>query len=99
MATYALLNIVFVAVCLGVLRVKWRRPSRAWVTTASIVLALTALFDSVIIAYDVVGYNHDKLLGLYIGKAPIEDFFYAVLALILIPAMWQKCTKTHKEQS
>ena len=51
-------------------------------------LLLTLIFDNVIIATGMVAYDHTRILGLYLGVAPIEDFLYTVLALLLVPALW-----------
>ena len=65
-----------------------KKPTKAWWLTLAILLVLTAVFDSLIIWAGIVGYDTQKILGLYVGKAPIEDFFYAVLAVIIVPALW-----------
>jgi lycopene cyclase domain-containing protein len=64
------------------------KPSKAWWTTLIVLLILTAIFDSIIIAAGIVEYSPNKILGIYLGFAPIEDFFYAVLAVIIVPALW-----------
>jgi lycopene cyclase domain-containing protein len=51
-------------------------------------LLLTAIFDSLIVRSGIVAYTRSHILGVYIGKAPIEDFFYAVVAAILAPLLW-----------
>jgi lycopene cyclase domain-containing protein len=95
MATYLTLNLLFIAVVLVALRIKPSRPSIPWVVTLIALLVLTAIFDSLIINAGIVAYDSSKLLGIYIGSAPIEDFFYAVLAIILIPAIWHKLGGTY----
>ncbi len=65
-----------------------KKPTKAWWLTLAILLVLTAVFDSLIIWAGIVGYDTQKILGLYVGKAPIEDFFYAVLAVVIVPALW-----------
>ena len=88
MATYLILNSIFIlfivalAVCL-----KWR-PSKVWLLTLVLLLIMTAVFDSLIIHFKVVGYDVNKILGIYVGKAPIEDFFYAIASVILAPTLW-----------
>lgn len=63
--------------------------NRAVLLTLCILIVTTAVFDSIIIAAGIVGYDTSKLLGIYIGHAPIEDFFYAVLACVVVPAVWE----------
>ena len=90
MATYVALNVVFLAVVLAVL--KWRRLlvwNRSVIVTLCILIACTAVFDSLIIATGIVDYDTTKILGIYIGTAPIEDFMYALLAAVVVPALWK----------
>lgn len=95
MATYLILNlIVIVAIC-AVLKQYPRRLNKAWMVTLISLLVLTAIFDNVIILMDIVGYNPAKILGVYIGVAPVEDFMYALMAVILVPALWHKLGGKH----
>jgi lycopene cyclase domain-containing protein len=68
----------------------FRRPSIAIAVTLGILLVLTAVFDNIIIALSIVGYDPAKILNIYVGSAPIEDFMYAILAVMLVPAIWRK---------
>jgi lycopene cyclase domain-containing protein len=88
MATYLILNIVFTIVILLALGVRRITPSRAWMTTVIIIVILTAIFDSMIVGLSIVSYNHDKIMGIFVGLAPIEDFFYALFACIIVPFLW-----------
>lgn len=91
MATYLALNLLFLGAMLVVLRaagtLRWDRKIIAMLLA---LLVLTAIFDSLIITTGIVAYDADKLLGLTIGAAPIEDFFYTILVAIMIPALWKK---------
>ena len=65
----------------------------AWVagaigTTLGIVLILTAVFDNVMIAIGLVGYDEGKISGAFVGIAPLEDFAYALAAVFLLPSIW-----------
>lgn len=53
-----------------------------------IVLVMTAVFDNVMIGVGLVGYDPTRISGVFIGLAPIEDFAYAVAAVILLPSLW-----------
>ena len=88
MATYIILNVVFVAAVVLLLKVPVHRPSKHWLTSLGVLLLMTAQFDSLIIAFSVVAYDPSKLLGVYIGKAPLEDFFYALLAMLIVPLIY-----------
>lgn len=94
MATYLILNLVVVlAVCLA-LKIMPRVPGRVWFTTLVSLLLLTLVFDNIMIAFDLFSYAPSKILGIYVGLAPIEDFMYALLAAVMIPALWNKLGET-----
>ncbi len=93
MATYLILNLVFIAVVCIIFGIALRRPSKALAVTFVVLLILTAVFDNLIVGLSIVGYDPAKILGIYIGNAPIEDFMYAVLAVLLVPAVWRRLEK------
>jgi len=95
MATYLILNLAFMAFVVLLLRIKPRNPSRAWWVTLLVLLIMTAVFDSLIVGLDIVNYDKMKLLGLYVGRAPVEDFFYTILAVLIIPVLWKRLGKKH----
>lgn len=91
MATYLTLNILVMISALVALRVVtgsivWNRNV---VITLLVLLTCTAVFDSVIIAAGIVDYNESLILGFRIGSAPVEDFFYSILAALLVPSIWK----------
>lgn len=66
-------------------RIVWNR----YVFAVLVVLFVTtAVFDSLIVSSGIVDYDTEQILGITIGTAPIEDFFYALLAGLLIPSIW-----------
>jgi lycopene cyclase domain-containing protein len=90
--TYWLLNLPFLAVVavVALAAVLARRAPR-WraVGLAAIVLLLaTVVFDNVLVATGIVGYDSGRISGVLIGVAPIEDFAYAVAAVVLLPSLW-----------
>lgn len=87
--TYWILNLVFLAIT-AVLLVVFRKnfPKSAWLSTLLIMLSLTAIFDNLIIGTGIVAYDQDKISGLKILLAPIEDFAYTVTAALLLPTLW-----------
>lgn len=93
MAKYLILNTVFIVLVLLVFRIKPRIPKRVWWITLLIMLILTAIFDSLIVGFDIVGYNLNNISQIYIFKAPIEDFAYTILAVIIIPFIWGSIKK------
>jgi lycopene cyclase domain-containing protein len=56
---------------------------------ALIMLKLTLIFDNVIIGTGIVAYDQSKLSGIMLGYAPIEDFAYTLVALVLIPSLFE----------
>lgn len=97
MATYVILNIVFMAVVLLALKIRPHRPSKVLLLTALLLVLLTAVFDNVIILLDIVNYEPSKILGIRIGSAPIEDFMYALLALVIVPVVWRKLGRSNAQ--
>lgn len=90
MYRYLLLNLVFIAI--AAMYIAYKRPplGRNFLLTFGVLCILTAVFDSIIIGLDIVRYYPEHILGMYIGKAPIEDFAYSLVAAGLVPALWYK---------
>lgn len=91
MATYLILNVIVLASVVVALKA-WGalRLDKAMFVTLGILMITTAIFDSLIIHFDLCDYNPDHILGIYIIKAPVEDFFYSLIAGLLIPNLWHK---------
>lgn len=96
--TYLVLNIAFIIAILVLFAPAFKRPSKAWWISLVALLILTAVFDSLIVFAGIVGYDSEKILGLYIFSAPIEDFFYALLAAILVPILWHRFAPSSKQK-
>jgi lycopene cyclase domain-containing protein len=94
--TYWMLNLVFlgvVALVAVAALIARRSPSWRAVGFAAIpLLALTAIFDNVLVGTGIVGYDPALISGARIGVAPLEDFAYAIAALVLLPAVWSLLT-------
>lgn len=90
--TYWALNAVFLGVVAAVaLAAVLSRRAPRWASIAlvmGIVLVMTAVFDNLMIGVGLVGYADDKISGAFIGIAPLEDFAYAIAAVILLPSLW-----------
>jgi len=89
MFTYIVLNLIFLMTLIFFVPKKLQKPSRAWWMTLAVILALTLIFDPIIIAAGIVDYNPDLILGIRLFGAPIEDFFYALYAVCLVPLVWR----------
>jgi lycopene cyclase domain-containing protein len=90
--TYWSLNAIFLSVVVLVvlLAIATRRTPRwlAILLAAGILIILTAVFDNVMIAIGLVGYDRARISGVFIGRAPIEDFAYTIAAVVLLPSVW-----------
>lgn len=62
--------------------------SKPLVAASALMLLITAIFDNVIIATGIVAYDEAKISGIKIGVAPIEDFAYTVVALLVVPTLF-----------
>lgn len=100
--TYGLLNVVFLAVValVAIAAIVARRSPRwrAVGLAALLMLALTAIFDNIIIGTGLVAYDDSLISGVRIGIAPIEDFAYTVAALVLLPAVWELLARRPQRQ-
>jgi lycopene cyclase domain-containing protein len=61
---------------------------RAVGLTAVVLLVFTAIFDNVLVATGIVGYDASRTSGVLVGVAPLEDFAYAIAAVVLLPSSW-----------
>ncbi|AZA10529.1 lycopene cyclase domain-containing protein [Corynebacterium gerontici] len=82
--TYFLISLPFLIAAVVINRGRW--PKATAITVATLLL-LTAVFDNLMIAAGLVGYGESQRLGLSIGLAPIEDFFYALAVALIVPAV------------
>jgi lycopene cyclase domain-containing protein len=87
--TNIVLNVIVLAVlgavCWPVLR---RMRAVPILLTVLALCALTAVFDTAMIAADLYVYAPDKILGVYVWGAPLEDFAYAIAAAVGMPVLW-----------
>jgi len=94
--TYPVLAAAFLAAAVtagAVLPLAQRRP-RAWPrwsavgVTAIVLVALTAVLDSAMIAAGLFHYAPERLAGARLGLAPVEDFAYPLATAALLPSLW-----------
>lgn len=90
--TYWALNAIFLgAVAAVALAAVLSKRAPRWASIGlvlGIVLVMTAVFDNVMIGVGLVGYDESKISGSFIGVAPLEDFAYAIAAVVLLPSLW-----------
>jgi len=87
--TNIVLNVIVLAV-LGVVSWPVLRRLRAVpiLLTVLVLCVLTAVFDTLMIAADLYVFDPDKILGVRIWGAPLEDFAYAIAAAVGMPVLW-----------
>jgi lycopene cyclase domain-containing protein len=87
--TYWLLNLPFLAVAVlaGILAAR-RLSWPAIGLTAAVLLTMTAIFDNIMIGVGLVAYEPSLISGAFLGIAPLEDFAYALAAIIGLPSLW-----------
>lgn len=82
-----------VAVAVAVVAAAVRRLGRRWwvatVVTAVVLVVLTAVFDSVMVAADLFRYGDGALSGARLWLAPVEDLAWPLAAALLLPAVWE----------
>ncbi|MEO6944149.1 MAG: lycopene cyclase domain-containing protein [Lacisediminihabitans sp.] len=96
--TYTVLSLIFLTVAALILvgtlaRVASRRVllARWWLPlliAGVVVMALTAVFDNVMIRAGLIAYAPGQISGLHVGVAPLEDFAYPLAGLMLLPSLW-----------
>lgn len=91
--SYLALAVVFLIPALAVAAfATWRcrLSARWWAATAAtivVLLVLTIVFDSLMIAADLFRFDEEQLTGLRVGLAPVEDLMWPVAAGLLLPSM------------
>lgn len=87
--TYLLLTLAVLTIFAGY-AVLMRRflPRSPLFKAAAVMLLLTLIFDNLIIATGIVDYDPQKIFGIRLGVAPIEDFAYTIVGLILVPSLF-----------
>ena len=96
---YLALNAVFIAASLLALLLVPKNRWPAYLIAMVPMLALTAVFDNLIIASGIVAYDASKISGLFIGLAPIEDFAYTIAAVLIVPSVWSAMLKRNNNKS
>ena len=105
--TFAQLNVIFVATAVAFIlwpllsrqelgRQDKRRILLSVLSSLVVMVALTAVFDNVMIASGLFDYAGHTLNGIRVGLAPIEDFAYPTAAALLLPGLWLLFTRKRK---
>ena len=87
LAGWFLAGAALLAIVLTLVSRRRARPA-AMLVTVLVMLALTAVFDTAMIASGLFHYSPAHLLGVHIGLAPLEDFAYPLAGAVLLPVVW-----------
>lgn len=90
--SYAVVLAPFLVAAIVAAVVAIRRDRRGWAALAiagAVILVLTVVFDSLMIAADLFRFDDALLVGIRIGLAPLEDLGYALVALLVVAALWR----------
>lgn len=98
---FVCIALVFLIVAMWVRRVRLSFAVATLGWGLLIMVVLTAIFDNLMIAAGLFDYGEKTLLGVRIGRAPLEDFLYPLSSILLMPALWwifssPKSEKTNK---
>lgn len=89
---------IVAAIALSVLAGRNRAHAGGIAVTVVVLVVLTAVFDTVMIATGLFHYSPEHLLGVHIGLAPLEDFAYPIAGAILLPALWASLRARRRAQ-
>lgn len=79
--------VLAVAVDLGVLRTRLLRSRGYWAAYA-IVVCFQLVVNGVLTGLPVVRYDYDRILGVRIGYAPVEDLLFGFAMVTITLAVW-----------
>ena len=92
MSAYLLLDAAYLLPCALVHLLTWRRrPPRhalALLMTLLVLAGLTVVFDSLMISAGLFRYAEDRISGVRLWLAPVEDLAYPLAAALLGTALW-----------
>jgi lycopene cyclase domain-containing protein len=91
-STYVEMSVPFLVLAVALTSIaSWKfglRPRSLVVPIAGLLVG-TAVFDNLIIWSGLVAYDESRILGIRIGLAPIEDFLYAIAAVMVAASLWR----------
>ncbi|MDM7853499.1 lycopene cyclase domain-containing protein [Cellulomonas alba] len=91
--SYLGVDVVFVAVAAATFAVALvRHPDRAQfavatAVTTAVLVALTVVFDGVMIGADLFRYDAGSLAGPHVWRVPMEDLAWPLAAALLVPSV------------
>ena len=98
--TYTLLNACFlIPAALLAWSAHKRIPTGPWLLTAAVLIALTVIFDNIMIGVGLFYYSPETSSGITIGLMPVEDLSYTVFAVLVLPALWAHLLRPRTDQA
>ncbi|KAA9395042.1 prenyltransferase [Kocuria coralli] len=88
MPAFLALALVPVALLAGTPREAPRRRWAAMGLALAVLIVLTVIFDSLMIAAGFFSYGDGSLTGITLWLAPVEDLAYVLAAVVLLPVLW-----------
>lgn len=103
--SYLVVDLVFLALAGALAALLSRRARRrpgTWAAVlagGAVLLALTAVFDNLLILLGLYAYAPSALTGLFLGTVPVEDLAYPLAAAVLVPLLWRALTARQAQGS
>lgn len=69
---------------------RYRRQGAVTGVVMAVLLILTMVFDNLMVAAGLVGYDNANNLGIFIGRIPVEDVFYSIFVVLVVTSFWPK---------
>lgn len=95
-ATYLVLNVSVLVITTAALWRYVQRDKKTWWKLVLYMIPLTIIFDSLCIYLGMFWYSPDTISGLKLGPMPVEDLFYTIVAITIVPALWNLYGKKEK---
>ena len=67
-----------------------------WIYTVAISLASMLIFNTYLTSLPIVMYNMNSILGLKVLTFPIEDIGYLLVAVVLLPPLFEKLSNEER---
>jgi lycopene cyclase domain-containing protein len=94
---YLTLNLLFLGLSVLAMFLVPKNRWQAYLVGMLPMIAVTAIFDNLIVAAGIVAYDPSKISGIMIGIVPIEDFAYTIAAVLIVPSVWSAMLNRKKK--